>query len=597
MADEERIENQGERALPSLQSIAHQGVTRGQVGLTGGTFLLAGVADLAMHGGVTGLFFGGLITFVIARHSGQIIDQGDLLLDALVPGRNATQVLDVTARAANAIAPAPAFEEEDEYRDQSVRAKLGRLFGFARRTVVQDGESLEEEPSQDAQVADAPPGSVERLFPMYSEEETLRLGRVAATGQRFDPHFNDLLGNGLIISAVQGAGKSILNGVIIERAGRCGLPVVVLDHKGEYDSVTELPFMNGFRVGSGEGDFHLTPENVDEFVRQVMENRSQAIVNLPSYGDSWVARAKIVAAVGKALMRYAAQQRRAHQLLLPCLVIVDEAQLYLPQNVQLLPSEAQDNKAVLGDLNNAYFSLVSNGRSNGYTMCFATQSLTFIAKWAIKSCQIKVFMRHAEKNDLDECERIINPAVAKREQIERFPKGRGVVFGFTDQPVVVQFDKKISRDVSQTPMIDRLRLPRQACPIVPPLATRLTNPTQSQEQQAEQMTAAIAKSMTLDQLLASVNHLQDARDQETDDRLYEQSSPYPDDSVEETPASVVPPPPARNRRALSPELEATLQARRQHPEMSLRQLGTILGVNKDTVGKRLEILRGFGYRV
>jgi hypothetical protein len=93
-------------------------------------------------------------------------------------------------------------------------------------------------------------------------------------------------------------------------------------------------------------------------------------------------------------------------------------------------------------------------------MCFATPSLTYVAKSMIKSCQIRVLMRHAEKNDLDMCEQIANGA-ATREEIESMPVGTGVVFGFTPKPVVIKFDKRQSRDLSETPGIERLRQPKR----------------------------------------------------------------------------------------------------------------------------------------
>jgi len=308
-------------------------------------------------------------------------------------------------------------------------------------------------------------GNEEPPFPAYAPNETLRLGRAVASGQRFDPHVNGLIGQGLIAAAMQGWGKSQLIGRIVEQCGRCGMLIVLLDHKGEHATITELPYMNGLLAGSGdEFGFQLTTENADTFVRLVMQNRHQAIVNLPSYGARWLSRASIVAAVGRALMDYAEEQRRRRRRVLPCLVLLDEAQLYIPQDASLLPPEAQENKQVLGDLKNAYFALATNGRSAGYTMGFATQSLTFIAKWAIKSCAVQVFGRHVEKNALDMCESIIDSDVATRAELKSFSPGVGVVFGFTDNPMVVHFDKKESRDLSETPNIGWLRSERDTEP-------------------------------------------------------------------------------------------------------------------------------------
>lgn len=297
----------------------------------------------------------------------------------------------------------------------------------------------------------------------HPENETLRLGVDVKKDRRFDPWINDLFGKGMIVAAVQGSGKSMLCGLIIEQAAKCGVPAIVFDHKGEYSGIVDLPYVNGLRAGSNRlrsklDCFELSVDNADDFVQMVMQERYQAIVHLPSYGDGWLDRAEVVAAVGNALMRYAAYQRECEIPLIPCLVFQDEAQLYIPQDPRMLPPEARKNSDILDTLNNAYFALVSNGRSNGYTMCFATPSLTYVAKAMIKSCQVKVLMRHVEKNDLDMCEQIVNGA-ATRDEIESMPVGTGIVFGFTPKPVAIKFDKRQSRDLSETPGIERLRQP------------------------------------------------------------------------------------------------------------------------------------------
>jgi hypothetical protein len=258
----------------------------------------------------------------------------------------------------------------------------------------------------------------------------------------------------------------MLNGLITEQVGECDAPVIVLDHKGEYVPITELAHLSGLIAGSEQAKkhaekrdvpfFELTTKNADAFVKKVITEHLQAIVVLPSYESSWLARASIVCAVGQALMRYSEAQRENEEPILPCLVLVDEAQLYFPQHVELLPSVAKRNPDILDNLFNAYLALVSNGRSNGYTMCFATQSLTYIAKWTIKSCQIKVLMRHVEHNDLEAIEKSIKGTVTREEMIT-MPAGVGVVSGFTPKPMIVQFDTRQSRDESETPGIGRLR--------------------------------------------------------------------------------------------------------------------------------------------
>lgn len=459
----------------------------------------------------------------------------------------------------------------------------------------------------------------EGIFPHYPANETLHLGKaidrmalavlskayiqslqsgkrvtVTVPGQRFDPHFNGLFGKGIIAAANQGFGKSILNGVIIEQAGACGVPVVVLDHKGEYDTVAELPFVNGLLVGAEGGDFELTADNAFELVELVMRHRYQAIINLASYGSGWIDRARIVAAVGRALMDYAEQQRRAGEQVLPCLVLVDEAQLYFPQQVNLLPPEAQENRAVLSELSNAYFALVSNGRSNGYTMCFATQSLTYIAKWAIKSCQIRVLGRHSEKNDLDMCEQIINASVAGRKEIESFAPGVFVVFGFTPQPMVVQFDRKQSRDLSETPGIERLRAPR---PELKTHETTLPQPTMGRNEMLDLILAAMQSGASSDEVNRLMAQLPAVPEQvaQYPSGVIPMRRPVATDSATnllpetEMQMAVSQTQHHRPSSALPPDLQDALQM--YEPGMSYRDLGKRLNIGKDAAGNRINELK------
>jgi hypothetical protein len=344
--------------------------------------------------------------------------------------------------------------------------------------------------TQEAAQMQLGPDALPPIFPLHPVKETLELGRAADTGQKFAPHVNDFISQGLIVAAMQGWGKSQLVGRIVEQCGKCGMMVVLFDHKGEHETITDLPYLKGLRAGADpSAGFQLTAENADEFVQLVMEQRHQAIINLPSYGLKWIERATIVSAVGRALMNYAEEKRRKRQRVMPCLVLLDEAQLYIPQDPTFLPPEAQSNKEIQGELKNSFFALATNGRSAGYTVGFATQSLTFITKALIKSCAIQVLGRHVEKNALDMCEDIIDDDdIATRAEVKSFPKGKGVIFGFTKEPMVVQFDKKESLDLAETPTIEWLREPELT-------ATRKQEPD-------VQDTPSISGGLTIDTILA-----------------------------------------------------------------------------------------------
>jgi Helicase HerA, central domain len=491
MKDTQDMQQQRQPSPP----LALYNVKRDQVFLTGGVLLATSIAEVALHANPTGVFFGLLGTFLVGGLS-------DEILDRVIPGRYARRLQELPPAA-----PAP----------QQRAGGLARLFSPHRH--VEEEEEAEPEEETPAPETAPETGAPQRLFPLYHERETLRLGKVVKTGQRFDPHFNELLGKGIISSAVMGSGKSMANGLIIERAALAGMPAVVFDHKGEYASITELDFAKGLRVGADSTfDFCLTgssPETLEvyayDLVRKIIEGRYQAVIDLPSYGLGWIERARIVSAVGKALMAYSAHRQRHGILLIPTLVVLDEAQLYLPENIKYLPSEAKNNLDVLSDLNNAFFAMASNGRSNGYTTIISTPSLTYVAKAFIKSSQIYFFLRHSEKNDLDECMRMLDPYVT-RQQMETMPIGCGVVKGFTPTPLIVRFDTKKSRDLAQTPMLERLRMPVDE-PMEPLPMRSLPDAPQpvapASQTAIEKLTAILAESFTETELLAAINALPD----------------------------------------------------------------------------------------
>ena len=186
-----------------------------------------------------------------------------------------------------------------------------------------------------------------------------------------------------------------------------------------------------------------------------MAGKHQAIVDLQSYGGNLTEAAKIITAVLNSFLAWAKAQGEDNCL--PCLMMLDEAQMFLPQNPQLSTLSAE----TINTLQAAFFQMCNMGRSLGYTMCFFTQSIANLQKWAIRNCQRKVVGIHVEKNDLDRCEEEVDEDVATREQIKTMPEGVGVVIGFTPTQQLVKFDKRVSRHVSNTPSVARLRKPLQ----------------------------------------------------------------------------------------------------------------------------------------
>jgi len=423
-------------------------MTKTQMLLTGVPIVATGVLEVASHFNFGGLLLGGFITLAVARHSQDI-------LHYLVPGSDVARVADATERVVDAISP---MHEEDD--DQAVFSKLKRLVGIdppRRDPAPKNGMQQENIDTRD--VAPEQKQNQHPVFPHYSQDERLSLGYLAKVGKlaRFDPHMDMLLGKGLIVAGVPGMGKSNIAALVLESASRCDMPAVMFDLKREFHTIVDVA-PNAIRAGhaslagSLSGYFVLSVENADEFAHFVMTGKHQAIIDLPSYGTLTEA-AKVITAVLNSFLAWAKAQGEDNCI--PCLMMLDEAQMFLPQNVQLSTLSAE----TINTLQAAFFQMCNMGRSLGYTVCLFTQSIANLQKWAIRNCQRKVVGIHVEKNDLDRCEEEVDEDVATREQIKTMPEGVGVVIGFTPTQQIVKFDKRLSRHVSNTPNVARLRKP------------------------------------------------------------------------------------------------------------------------------------------
>lgn len=286
----------------------------------------------------------------------------------------------------------------------------------------------------------------------------IELGKIGS--QQYLMHINGLLGAGALIAGCQGAGKSNLLGLLSHGASKCGVGVLIVDYKGEFYPVLDVVDI-GVRAGhpnlaaeAGERYYVLTPSTAPDFADMFLTFSDQgfvAVIDVPSYGGEVNLLAETLALVLNSLMDWSQRQKPADRL--PCLVITDEAHNFVPE--QPSRSGLRMAKAQFDGLQSAYTRILNAGRSYGFTAVMATQRLTNIAKWSISNLQVKVIMRHTEKNDLDRCEEEAGE-VADRATVKQMPKGSGIVIGLPPDPQIVAFKKQPAEHISVTPQIERV---------------------------------------------------------------------------------------------------------------------------------------------
>lgn len=446
-------------------------------------------ADLLLHGGIPGLLIGGVVTAFVAKEGPGIY-------------RELSRYVELPSLPSRQRAP-----DEITVMDRL----LGKHHQGRAKQQEDDEDTLPDPPLEKTVLLPVETPAVSAIFPAYPSQETLRLGTVVNTGQRFDPNLNQLLGAGVILAGSQGSGKSVAVAVLAEQIGEREMSEVLFDMKREYASILSV-VANGIIAGhpDAEQEFHgaqfypLTEENATQFAAAVMEEGYQAVVDIPSFlecsGNDWNMVARIITAVLNGLMRWSIEQKRAEDRL-PCLVGFDEAHIFFPQVAEM---KSLFDQMVLNALNATAFSMVNMGRSYGYTMLFATQRIANIAKWTIGNCQIKVIMKHSVDVDLERCSKEIGKDgqgkwYATEQDVRNLPakKGYAYVLGFTNDPYLIQFDMRRSYHPSNTPQIDRVQ--------------------QRKERKVQTQKGPAQREVTIDDILAAIGKLPDV---DPDDSRY-----------------------------------------------------------------------------
>ena len=139
-----------------------------------------------------------------------------------------------------------------------------------------------------------------------------------------------------------------------------------------------------------------------------------------------------------------------HSERVPCLFILDEASIWLPQNTQesMLSREKDTNgQTLLARMQQAFFAtVVRRGRKRGMGFLFATQRIAELDKRCIQ-CDWLILFRQTLTNDLA---RYAEMGISK-EVAQALEPGEAVVIDPRGEQTVQQFRRCSSPDASQTP--------------------------------------------------------------------------------------------------------------------------------------------------
>jgi hypothetical protein len=249
----------------------------------------------------------------------------------------------------------------------------------------------------------------------------------------FQPDVDLLTAEGLIAFGVKGSGKSNLLALIVEQLGRFLLPQLIIDTEREYQSLASLlphgVIATADRCPSGSDIIH---------------KGLQVILDLQSWQSDEAAALSLCQLIEELFTTTTAIAPHDR---VPCVIHLDEAAYWLPQEAVVYLSK--ETRKALAD---AFHKLASRGRKQGLTPFLYTQSISEVAKSAIRQAGIKVLMRQTLDVDLTRyCQYIQGATPRTKKAIQAYPSGKAVVILPDGSQHKVQFNTRQSEHVSHTP--------------------------------------------------------------------------------------------------------------------------------------------------
>ena len=412
----EQVNAQAEEKRPSLplaQSLSC-GVS---------TLLAAGLVDTFAHLGATGLVVGGIAAYVASQHGPELLEQ--------VKGALPVRPFDLTK--------APRALASSEYGRGGARSLLDRALGhFPAReaTDLEDDDTL---------IVDE--GSCEDETPMETHRPTRwSAPSIIAHPLRLAPDLvreaNDLVGAGINIFGVKGSGKTGAVARLAEQFARYQVSEVLFDIKGDLVSLVtdRRPDGSHFVPHGYVGCRGRAPRG-----RSILQCGLQAVYDLRTW-QTPEQMASLICAVVEEMLETVAVTPEGE--LAPCLVVLDEAEYWLPQSQPSYLSGRTYHRLL-----DAFHVLATMGRSRGLAPVIATQRIAKVNKDIIAQAEMTLLMKAMLDIDLDRYYDYFNKALITRERIRGFAAGEAVVCLPDGSQRVTRLYERESRHLSHTPHV------------------------------------------------------------------------------------------------------------------------------------------------
>ncbi len=258
-------------------------------------------------------------------------------------------------------------------------------------------------------------------------------GKALRLAPSLQPDVDLLTAEGLIAFGVKGSGKSNLLALLVEQLRRFLLPQIILDTEREHQGLVNL-LPHGVIASASR-----CPSGYD-----IIHKGLQVILDLQSWETDEAAALAMCQLIGELFTTTTAQAPHER---VPCVIHLDEAGYWLPQ--EAVSYLSKETRKALAD---AFHKLASRGRKQGLTPFLYTQSISEVAKSAIRQAGVKVLMRQTLDVDLTRyCQYLAGATARTKQAIQAYPSGKAVVILPDGSQHRVQFHQRESEHKGHTP--------------------------------------------------------------------------------------------------------------------------------------------------
>jgi len=264
-------------------------------------------------------------------------------------------------------------------------------------------------------------------------EDKLKVFHTSQTKELFPIDPSNLLGgNNTVIMADPRKGKSYTAAKVCEQLCKVGIPFVIIDPEGEYYSLREKFSVLVAGVQKLENcDISVGEEHAELLVRQFLNERASMIFDLSGPDVEEDVIHEFLAEFMKILIREEGSAR------LPCLVVIDEADEFIPER----------GHKTRGSDYAQFGKLVKKGGKRGIGTIIISHRPSWVAKDLLAKCQNWVLMNQRYKDDLERLEDLTRIPLDTLMHLKERDVGEALLYGAVTGDQIV-WAKCLSRETT-----------------------------------------------------------------------------------------------------------------------------------------------------